>query len=363
MPGRRPTRERLPHSPPEWRLAEAQAEQLATRPDVRVSNVARNDWSTISIDELRECGLNDQAVAVRVQKGWLHKIHRAVYAVGHPHLAPEGVFMAAVKACEPSVLSHYSAAALNRYTDWDDRDPEVTVLGGSHRAHPGIRIHRTCYLDSVDVTRVAGIPVTSPARTLLDLAAVVPYRGLRRAVGQAQSLRTVTIGELGEVLARLGPRRGSANLAKLVAMGPAPTRSELEDTVLALILAGGFAKPDVNKPLWLSGRRVVPDFRWSEQRLVIEADGSAWHDNKLAREDDAERQALLEAHDYHVIRVTWDQAVRAQAQTLRRIANGGAPRVRRAEVARGAYASICAIARSGASASSGQSAGSGGHQA
>ena len=330
MPGRaRPRpRPRLPHSPPEWRVDDPYGHEHATRPDLAVSRIAREDWSTISIDELRDCGLTPRAVTRRVEKGWLHKIHRTVYAVGHPHLAPEGVFMAAVKAVRPSTLSFYSAASLHRYTVWDGRLPEVTILGGSHRSHPGLRVHRTTRLDRCDVTRVAGIPVTSPARTLLDLASVLPYKGLRRAVGQAQSLRTVTIGELGEVLARLGPRRGSANLAKLVAMGPAPTRSELEDTVLALILAGGFAKPDVNKPLWLSGRRVVPDFRWSEQRLVIEADGSAWHDNKLAREDDAERQALLEAHDYHVIRVTWDQAVAAQAQTLRRIANGGAPPAR-----------------------------------
>lgn len=323
MPGR--PRPRLPHYPPEWRVDDPYGHEHATRPDLAVSRIAREDWSTISIDELRDCGLTPRAVTRRVEKGWLHKIHRTVYAVGHPHLAPEGVFMAAVKACTPSVLSHYSATALHRYTTWDDRDPEVTVVGGSHRAHPGIRIHRTSSLDPIDVTHVAGIPVTSSARTLLDLAAVVPYKGLRRAVGQAQSLRTVTIGQLGEVLARLGPRRGSANLAKLVARGPAPTRSELEDVVLALILAGGFLKPDVNTPIWLSGRRLVPDFRWPEQQLIIEADGSAWHDNKLAREDDAERQAWLEEHDEQVIRVTWDQAVSAQQQTLARIANAGAP--------------------------------------
>lgn len=288
--------------------------------------MAREDWSTISIDELRECGLSARAVTRRVHKGWLHKIHRTVYAVGHPHLAPEGVFMAAVKATQPSKLSFYSASSLHRYTEWDGRRPEVTVLGSSHRAHPGIRIHRTARLDACDVTRVAGIPVTAPARTLLDLAAILPYKGLRRAVGQAQSLRTVTIGQLGEVLARLGPCRGSANLAELVARGPAPTRSELEEVVLALILAGGFLKPDVNKPIWLSGRRIIPDFRWPEQRVVIEADGGDWHDHKLAREDDAERQAWLEAHGEQVLRVTWDQAVGAQSQTLARIANAGAPR-------------------------------------
>ena len=110
-----------------------------------------------------------------------------------------------------------------------------------------------------------------------------------------------------------------------MATGPAPTRSELEDAVLDLMLRGGLVHPQVNEALRLSGRRVVPDFRWPEQRLVVEADGAAWHDNKLAREDDAERQALLEAHGDRVLRVTWDQAIARPGQTLARIRAAGAP--------------------------------------
>ena len=293
-----------------------------------VARLASEEWGVLSLAELRRCGLKRQAVSVRVSNGRLHRVHQGVYAVGHSSLPLEGTFLAAVKACGPgSVLSHFSAAALYGFLEWDDRYPEVTVRGTSPRRHPGLRVHRTKSLDRVDVTREAGIPITSPARTLADVAAVVGYRRLRRAVGQSQSLRRVTIGQLGETLARLGSRRGASNLARILANGPAPTRSELEDTVLALILSGGFTRPDVNVPLVLAGRRVVPDFRWPEQRVVIEADGAAWHDNKLAREDDAERQALLEAHGNQVRRVTWDQAVAAPAQTLRRILEAGAPRV------------------------------------
>ncbi len=91
------------------------------------------------------------------------------------------------------------------------------------------------------------------------------------------------------------------------------------------MLAGGLARPDVNVALVLSGRRVIPDFRWPREHLVVEADGAAWHDHKLAREDDAERQALLEAHGERVVRVTWDQAVAKPSQTLSRIQTAGAP--------------------------------------
>lgn len=88
----------------------------------------------------------------------------------------------------------------------------------------------------------------------------------------------------------------------------------------------GVAHPDVNVAMRLAGRRVVPDFRWPEQGLVVEADGAAWHDNQLARKDDAERQALLEAHGERVVRVTWDQTIARPGQTLARIRAAGAPR-------------------------------------
>jgi very-short-patch-repair endonuclease len=182
-------------------------------------------------------------------------------------------------------------------------------------------------LDVDDVTRHHGIPATTPARTLVDLAATFEYRALRRVVREAQR-RLVTVRQLTRALDRLGPRRGVTKLAKILATGHAPTRSELEDAVLDLILAGGLQHPHVNRPLTIGGRRVVPDFRWPDQRLVLEADGAAWHDDRLAREDDAERQALLEASGERVVRVTWAQAIGRRAQTLERLRAAGAPSLR-----------------------------------
>ena len=131
--------------------------------------------------------------------------------------------------------------------------------------------------------------------------------------------------QLTEVLQRLRGRRGARELAAIVATGSAPTRSELEDAVLDLMLRNGLSHPDVNLALVLSGRRVIPDFRWREQRLVVEADGAAWHEHKLAREDDAERQSILEVHGERVVRVTWDQAIVRPRQTLARLRAAGAP--------------------------------------
>jgi len=95
----------------------------------------------------------------------------------------QGRFLAAVKACgSRGVLSHFSAAALWTFLDWEDRYPEVTVSGPATRIHPGLRVHRTSAFDCRDVTRHEGIPVTAPARTMLDLASVLDFRPLRRAV-------------------------------------------------------------------------------------------------------------------------------------------------------------------------------------
>jgi very-short-patch-repair endonuclease len=303
-----------------------QANKGDNRPDVLVARRAADAWGVLSLDELFACGLSRHAVMVRMRSGHLHPLHRGVYAVGHANVPLEGRFLAAVKACGcGAVLSHFSAAAVWGFMRWDDRYPEVTVVGTSPRSHRGVRAHRAVVLDHPDISRHHGIPITSPARTLLDLAATLGHDPLRSATRRAQSLQRVNLRQLADVLARHQGRRGSAKLAKIIATGPAPTRSELEDATLDLMLRGGLAHPDVNVALRLSGRRVVPDFRWPDQRLVVEADGSAWHDNQLAREDDAERQALLEADGERVLRVTWDQVIARPGQTLARIRAAGAP--------------------------------------
>jgi very-short-patch-repair endonuclease len=291
-----------------------------------VAALAATRWGVVSLAQLRACGLSRDAVATRVRNGRLHPLHRGVYALGHPAVPLAGRFLAAVTACGPTaVLSHFSAAAHYGFLGWDERYPEVTIRGTAPRHHAGIRVHRTRIRQPDDVARRGPLRLTSPARTLLDLAAALDERALRRAVREAQSLGCVSTREILATLDRLGSRSGAPRLSALVRQGDAPTRSELEDVVLDLIAGGGLEHPQVNRPLWLAGRRVVPDFRWPEQRLIVEADGAAWHNGRLARGDDAGRQALLEAHGERVVRVTWDQAVGARAQTLARLRAAGAP--------------------------------------
>jgi Protein of unknown function (DUF559) len=164
-----------------------------------------------------------------------------------------------------------------------------------------------------------GIRVTSPARTLLDLATVLPEQALRRAARQAQALRLVTVPELLEIASRCRGHRGAAKLRAVVADGPAPTCSTLEDDLLGLFDAAGIERPEINAPLRIGGRTIIPDYLWRERRLAIEADSAIWHDHKLVRENDAGKHAILEAHGYRVLRITGDQTRYEPRQTLARI--------------------------------------------
>jgi very-short-patch-repair endonuclease len=306
-------------------------DQLDARPDRLIAALAAKDWGVLSVEELRRCGLSPDAIGWRERCGHLHRLHRGVYAVGHPGVGELGRFLAAVKACGPAaVLSHRSAAVLWEFLPGHGGAPEVTVVGAGTRARPGIRVRRTAALERHEIVLFQRIPATSPVRTLIDLASVVEEKRLRRAVREAQAVRRVSVHRLLAELRRLGPRRGSRKLERIIATGPAPTRSELEDEVLGLILRGGLAHPDVNAPLLIGGMRVEPDFRWPEARLVVEADGARWHGTPLAQQNDAERQALLEAYGERVIRVTWAQALTRPAVTLARLRAAGAPSAARA---------------------------------
>ena len=308
------------------RWIDAPERDLSTARDVAVAKLAAREHGVLSVDELRGCGLSLKAISVRAGNGRLHPLHRAVYAVGHANPTVDGCYLAAVKACGVgAALCLWSGAMLANIIRWEDRYPDVLVLGESAPQHPRIIGHRTSYLPAEHVTTIRGIPVTTAERTLLDLAAVMPEHRLRRATRQAQFLKLTTVPSLVAVLHGPGPQRGRKKLARILATGAAPTQSELEDLVLELILRGGFAHPAVNEPLFIAGRRIVPDFCWPGQRLVIEADGPH-HDDPLERAADRERQRILEAHGYRVIRVTWEQAIAEPVATMRRVAAGGAPR-------------------------------------
>ncbi len=285
-----------------------------------MARLAAEQNAVVTARQLASCGIDSGAITVRLRRGQLHRVHRGVYAVGTGRLTLRGELTAAVLACgDGAVLSHHAAAAWWGLLRSDERDPEVIVPRGAGRGLAGVRPRWSRSLDRRDVWRRESILVTSPARTVLDLAADLPASTLRRMVRQALAERRLSIRQLTEVLDRAPRHRGVTALRSVLADGHIPTRSELEDRALDLLEQAGFERPEVNSELLLDGRRIRPDLLWRHRHVVIELDGAAWHHDPLTQRNDADKQAILEAHGYRVLRITWQQVVDHPRQTVARI--------------------------------------------
>jgi very-short-patch-repair endonuclease len=231
-------------------------------------------------------------------------------------LTRNGVLIAAVLACgEGAVLSHRSAAELWRI---GPRSAYLEVTAQTTRRRPGILVHES------RAERVVrdGIPVTTPARTLIDLADVLTHRGLERAIDEADYLRRDLTG-----LAPIPGRRGAGALTAVLAehdAGSTRTRSDLEELFLSHCSRHGFARPEVN--VHVEGRE--RDFLWRSQRLVVEVDGGRSHGTRKGFERDRARDAELVAAGYRVMRFTerrLEQEGERVADELRRAEAPAAP--------------------------------------
>jgi very-short-patch-repair endonuclease len=227
-------------------------------------------------------------------------VHQGVYAVGRRTLTLKGRFIAAVLSCGPAAaLSHIAAAIL-----WGllkERGPRIDVTvpgGGGRRRRKAVIVHRSP-LPQADVTTKDGIPLTTPARTLIDLADVLPRRQLERALDEAAYLRL----DLQDLQPRPG-RRGSGVLASVLAQhdpGTTRTRSELEERMLSLCHRFRLPTPEVNAAI--EGYAV--DFLWRNQGLIVETDGWEAHGTRAAFERDRHRDADLLAAGWRVLRISY----------------------------------------------------------
>ncbi len=302
---------------------------FATPPDLRAARKAAGQHGYIRCDQLGACGLDRAAIARRVRKGWLHRVHHGVYAVGYLPRMLDGHFMAAVLAGgDGAYLSEWACCTLAGLVRWDGRPIDVTVRGGSHRSRPGIRFHRARSLDPRDTTRIHGIPCTTPARAILEIAPQLSDARLKRLVRKAQAEKLASVRQFESMLRRANGHPAANRIAAIIASGAAPTYSGDEDAVLDLVLDSGFEHPEVNQRLVVGAatRRTpyFPDLRWPAQHLILEID-SAWHDDPLSQQLDAERQAELEAAGERVLRTTKEQALADPAQLIARLAAAGAP--------------------------------------
>lgn len=294
--------------------------------DLDIAGVAYRQHGLVTLAQLEDLGMDRRTAAARVRAGRLHRVHQGVFAVGYPRLTREAVFLAAVLACGPgAVLSHGSAASLWGY--WREHGNGLHVIAPNRRGRSpkGIAAHRDGWLPSTDRTLYRGVPCTTVARTLLDQAASLSPRDLRRALGEAEVMRLVDHGQLRDQICRGRGRRGVARL-RLLADEIHPqnrrSRSELERMFLHMCLQLGLPQPEVNVPLQVGDRRFKPDFLWRTQRLILEADSRRFHDTDVAFVDDRRREQRLQMAGWRVSRCTWEQVEfepQVLAETVRRL--------------------------------------------
>ncbi|WP_445149242.1 type IV toxin-antitoxin system AbiEi family antitoxin domain-containing protein [Baekduia sp. Peel2402] len=270
--------------------------------DRRIATLAGEQDGVVRRAQLQELGLTAKAIRHRVARGSLLPLYRGVYAVGHKRLSPMGRRLAAVWACgERAALSHRSAAIAWGLRGGGLSRVEVTVRARSVTARDGLRIHLTTH--ALETTNLGLLPITTPARTLLDLAGVVPDHQLAAALRQAEVLDQFDLAALRDVLDAHPRHPGRRPLTTALATTLPETLSDLEDRFLALCAHHGLPRPAVNaRPL---GFRV--DFLWPDRHLVAETDGWRYHRTRAAFETDRARDQALAAAGFVVLRFTHRQ--------------------------------------------------------
>jgi very-short-patch-repair endonuclease/predicted transcriptional regulator of viral defense system len=273
-----------------------------------IARLASSQHGMVTTGQLIAAGIGARAIRRRVDGGWLARVHDGVYLVGlFP--GPFGPEMAAQLACgKRAFVSHASAAAVHGLRRRPVAMVDISAVGGSTGRREGIRAHRASALSESEMTVVSGIRVTTPARTLLDVAASTSSAGLERLTEEAQVQKVVTRDELLAVLRRGAGRPGVAKLRAVVGPEDEPTftRSEAERRLRRLIRAAGLpqARTNVRVAGWLV------DAVWHRQRLVVEVDGYRFHRTRAKFERDRRMDGRLLMAGYRVLRVTWRQLTR-----------------------------------------------------
>jgi hypothetical protein len=257
----------------------------------------------------KQLGLKRPAIAYRVKAGTLHRVYRGVYALGHERLSEKGEYMAAVLAAgKGAALSGLSAAALWKAWRRPVRQIHVTAPRGRH-PQSGFRLHTTRRLHPDEVTELDGIAVTTVARTLVDLTDVLTAHQLANVIHEAAYHELFDRKATREAMTRANGRPNLTRLHQALEANGAGTRSNLEDRFLSLI--AGLPQPLVNTRI--AGIEV--DFAWPG--LIVELDGPA-HLRPRSRAQDQERDAILNAAGYEVVRLTAADLDRPEA-LLRRL--------------------------------------------
>jgi len=274
--------------------------------DQRLAIVADAQSARISRPQLGAVGFTAAMIKTRLRLGQLRREHQAVYAVGHSLEVLGGTETAALLCVgAPAALARRSAAAWWGFIA--DRPDEVELIvpaRPARRSRKGIRVFRSETLAAVDVVLRRGLPATSPARTLLDVAGRGDERATERALDEALHLHRVSPTKIRELVTRTPSHRGAKLLLELLepGRGRGVTRSEAERRLLGILREAGIGDAQRNAPV---GPYTV-DFLWRTAGVVVEVDSYQWHSGPAAFKRDRRKDAYLRDHGLDVIRVSWE---------------------------------------------------------
>jgi very-short-patch-repair endonuclease len=290
-----------------------------------LTKLGERQGGAVAHRQLVAAGISDRAIKWLIRRGWLHPIHKGVYAIGRPDLPPKGMWWAAVLACGPGgVLSHRSSAAHDQVLKTAQSIVDVTVSGVSGRSRRGIRIHHAVLTPADVVIDDEGVPRTSLPRTFLDLATCLYPDQLRRALDQAEINGDFDMRAMKELLGRSRGHRGIRKLREALgvgALGEDVTRNHLEARFLAMCRRNGLPLPKVNYWLPIPGEEWQGDFVWPDHRVVVETDGFETHRTRQAFVRDRRRDQVLTVHGWTPVRVSWDDVFMLPAPTALRISS------------------------------------------
>lgn len=259
--------------------------------------------------DLRAAGFTTAEMDHLVAKGLLTPAQRGVYrTVGTPMSIRRRLVVACLASEELTVASHRAALWLWRLTD-DEPPIEISVVDDRHPRPPSVIVHRSRDLVPAHCTVRQGVPVTKPARTLVDVGCVVPEWAFAKAVESALHRKLITVAGLRAVIDEVAGRgrNGVGVLRSFLderALGDARPESMLEPLMARLCRDNGIADVEYQAELELEGRVLRPDFLIRAAKLVIEVDGLSVHGTRAALDSDLERQNLLVTHGYQVLRYT-----------------------------------------------------------
>lgn len=271
--------------------------------DRAVTRVAGRQRNLISTAQLEECGLGKDALARRVRAGWLRLVFQSVYSVGSGPLPPLALELGALMSCgKGSFISHRSAAFVWGMRKSPPPRVDVSVVGLGCRSRKGMWVHRITAADKREVRRHERLWVSSPARAVLEVAAVGSKDELMEVIDAGLALRRFTADDLKAVLARHRGQRGAGRLADVIAdeTAMAISRSRAEKAFLRLIRAARLPMPDTN----VKFGRFEADFVWLEQRLIVELDSATYHSGPGVFQRDREKDLVFRGAGFDVLRPT-----------------------------------------------------------